>query len=98
MLSALPCHVLAAGGHILVPLVFHKTKGNAVETHWLPSSAGDFALNLQRRLWTEDFVFALSCPTWVAPSTEGFFSVLLPQCSENSKLLLSKSLSFKSLT
>lgn len=27
VLSALPCHVLAAGGHILVPLVFHKTKG-----------------------------------------------------------------------
>lgn len=50
MLSTLPRHVLAAGGRVLGPLGFHKTKGNAVEAHWLPSTVGDFALSLQ-----EDF-------------------------------------------
>jgi len=51
VLSTVPCHVLAAGGHVPLPSAFHKTKGNAVETRWLASSAGDFALNLPRRLW-----------------------------------------------
>lgn len=38
VLSSFPSHSLTAGGHILDPSVFHKTKAKAVETRtgWLP--------------------------------------------------------------
>lgn len=89
VLSSVPSHVLAAGGHILDPLVCHKTKGKAVETrpgclpvweilHWIHNH--DFGKK----------ILALFCPL-----PEGFF-IPLPQCSGNRELLKFKSLSFKS--
>lgn len=61
MLSALP-YVLAAGGCILVPLVFQKTKGDAVETHWPSSSTADFTkTTLEIRFCV---CFVTSCLVW----------------------------------
>lgn len=88
-LSSFPSHVLAAGGHILDPLVFHKTRGKAVETHTgcLPG------WEILHWIHKDDFgkkILSLFCPL-----PEGFFIPLL-QCSGNRKLLLFKSSPFKS--